>query len=198
MNTMIKNHLLLCFGVMTSLLSCNQSSETKISDNQTSDHQRDFSPIEEDVHRALQAYFPEFSDGLELNPNVESMIGRGYKFILADLNGDTLTDAIVDYSLLPNAEMNGGGGNAIGEISGLIYFENSGEQLIVRDHTQEFPGNFGSRNELQKIENGIIFLKKYEYTEEDGRCCPSIPYLTELKIIEGKCTLKEKPYPISE
>lgn len=194
---MIKNHVLLCFGVMTSLLSCNHTSEAKNLDNQTNNHQSHFSPSEEDVHMVFQAYFPEFSDGLELNPNVESMNGRGYKFLLEDLNGDTLTDAIVDYSLLPNAEKNGGG-NAIGEISGLIYFENSGEQLIVRDHTQEFPGNFGSRNELQKIENGIIFLKKYAYTEEDGRCCPSIPYLTELKIIDGKWTLKKKPYPVSE
>ena len=195
---MIKNYVLLCASVMTLLFSCNQASETKLSNQQSSDHKRHFSPTEEDVHKAVQAYFPEFSEGLELNPNVESMNGRGYKFLLTDLNGDTLTDAIVDYSLLPNAEMNGGGGNAIGEISGLIYFENSGEQLIVSDHTQEFPGNFGSRNELQKIENGIIFLKKYEYAEEDGRCCPSISYLTELEIVEGKWMLKEESYPISE
>ncbi len=176
------------------LFSCSDPSAVR----QRNSEEEKFIPTDEDVQAMFQRWLPTISDGLELNAYSESLGEKGYTFVLADLNKDGLMDALVDYSLLPSFEMNGGGGNAIGEISGLVYFKNDGTQLVFSDHTQEFPGNFGSRNELYKVENGIIFLKKYEYTEEDGRCCQTIPYLKELEIIEGKCSLKEKPYPISE
>jgi hypothetical protein len=121
----------------------------------------------------------DFSDGRTLS-TCNIMIG--------DLNGDNLLDAVVDYGFAPTSEDNGGGGNAVSEISGLIAFINNGENLKIVDNSEDFGGNFGARNDLKKISNGVIILQGLEYSEEDARCCPSIKTTTKIILRNNKLT----------
>ena len=104
------------------------------------------------VKTVFMKYLPNISDGRKLSTTIIK---------LGDLNGDNLVDAIVDYGLEPTYEDNGGGGNAIGEIPGIVAFINTGQTLNIADHSEEFGGNFGSRNELTKISNGVIFWREW-------------------------------------
>lgn len=142
-----------------------------------------FTVDEEMVSEEFLAHLGELYDDPELNEYAESLNGKGYKILLGDLNGDQLIDAVVDYSLLPDFEETG---NAISEISGLIFFRNNGKELIFEHHTDEFPGNFGSRNEIIKIRDGIVYQEMFNYTEEDARCCPSIRVETQLGLVNNR------------
>lgn len=94
--------------------------------------------LKSDVKNTFLEYLPNISGGRKLN---------NFIIELGDLNGDGSTDGVVDYSLEPTWEDNGGWGNAISEISGIIIFVNSGNAFTIADHSDEFGGNFGSRNE---------------------------------------------------
>lgn len=132
-----------------------------------------------DLEKTFLEYLPDISGGRKLNNFI-------IKF--GDLNGDGLIDSVVDYSLEPTWEDNGGGGNAISEISGIIIFVNSGNAFTIADHSDEFGGNFGSRNELKRIDNGVIFLEGLDYTEDDPRCCPTMMTTTKLILSNNKIT----------
>ena len=132
-----------------------------------------------DLEKTFLEYLPDISGGRKLNNFI-------IKF--GDLNGDGLIDSVVDYSLEPTWEDNGGGGNAISEISGIIIFVNSGNAFTLADHSDEFGGNFGSRNELKRINNGVIFLEGLEYTDDDPRCCPTMMTTTKLILSNNKIT----------
>lgn len=135
--------------------------------------------LKSDVKNTFLEYLPNISGGRKLN---------NFIIELGDLNGDGSTDGVVDYSLEPTWEDNGGGGNAISEISGIIIFVNSGNAFTIADHSDEFGGNFGSRNELKRINNGVIFLEGLDYKEEDPRCCPSLMTTTKLILRNNKIT----------
>ena len=105
---------------------------------------------------------------------------------LGDLNGDNLTDAVVDYGFFPTYDDNGGGGNAVSEWPGLVAFVNTGQTLIIADHSERFGGNFGARNELTRITDGIIFLEGLDYDDADPRCCPSIKTTTKIVLRNNK------------
>jgi hypothetical protein len=132
-----------------------------------------------DLEKTFLEYLPDISGGRKLNNFI-------IKF--GDLNGDGLIDSVVDYSLEPTWEDNGGGGNAISEISGIIIFVNSGNAFTIADHSDEFGGNFGSRNELKRIDNGVIFLEGLDYTDDDPRCCPTMMTTTKLILSNNKIT----------
>jgi hypothetical protein len=131
-----------------------------------------------DLEKTFLEYLPDISGGRKLNNFI-------IKF--GDLNGDGLIDSVVDYSLEPTWEDNGGG-NAISEISGIIIYVNSGNAFTIADHSDEFGGNFGSRNELKRIDNGVIFLEGLYYTEDDPRCCPTMMTTTKLILSNNKIT----------
>lgn len=135
------------------------------------------------VKKQFLAFLPSISNGLELNEHFETNDAKGFKIVVGDLNGDGLMDAVVDYSLAPGPESIG---NAIGEYAGLVYFENTGTELIIADHSEEFGGHFGSRNEIQTIKNETLYLEIFNYALEDGRCCPTIQTINKLKIKKGK------------
>jgi hypothetical protein len=139
------------------------------------------------VKKAFLQYLPDISDGRKLNAYFKTEDGTGFKIVIGDLNGDGLNDAVVDYSLNPDSE-NNEGGHAINEIPGLVGFINTGKTLIITDHSASFGGNFGSRNDLKKINNGVIILEGREYSENDPRCCPSLKTTTELVLRDGKLT----------
>ncbi len=129
------------------------------------------------VKAAFMKYLSNISGGRKLSTSIIK---------LGDLNGDNLIDAVVDYGLEPTYDDNGGGGNAIGEIPSLVAFINTGQALTIADHSEEFGGNFGSRNELKKINNGVIFLEGLEYTDDDPRCCPSLKTKTKIVLRNSK------------
>jgi hypothetical protein len=143
----------------------NSMNSNKLGENQ-------FSVDEALVKSTFMKYLPKISGGRELfSSNIK----------LGDLNGDNLIDGVVDYGLEPTWEDNGGGGNAIGVIPGLIAFINTGHTLKIDDHSGEFARNFGPGNQLKKISKGVIYLEGLEYDDDDPRCCPSIT--TSIKII---------------
>ncbi len=139
------------------------------------------------IKTAFLTYLPNISGGRKLSTCI---------VILGDLNGDKLIDGIVDYGLEPTYEDNGGG-NSISEIPGLIAFTNTGTNLIVADHSENFGGNFGSRNELKKISNGIVFLEVLDYAEDDARCCPTLKTTTKLILRNNKLTELKKDANLS-
>lgn len=174
---------------LCSICACEVQKDDELNQSSSKEKKQPFLPSEHHVSEQFLKFLPTVSDDLDLNTEIESLGGRGYKIVMGDLNNDSLIDAIVDYSLLPDFEMTGGG-SAIGEIAGLIYLKNTGDSLIVAAHTQELVGNIGSRNELQKIESGTIYLEMLEYAPDDGRCCPSIPTTTMIRIKDGEFFLR--------
>ena len=135
------------------------------------------------VEKTFLDFLPSIAGNRVLNKSPESPGGKGYKIVLGDLNGDGLTDAVVDYSLEATSEDTGGGGNAIGEISGLIAYTNTGKNIILADHTRAF-----GMNRLARIDNGIIILEGLTHGENDPRCCPSIKTTTRVVLKDKKLT----------
>ncbi len=136
-----------------------------------------FSVDEALVKSTFMKYLPKISGGRELfSSNIK----------IGDLNGDNLIDGVVDYGLEPTWEDNGGGGNAIGVIPGLIAFINTGQTLKIDDYSDEFARIFGPGNQLIKISKGVIFLEGLEYDDDDPRCCPSITTSIKIKILNNR------------
>jgi len=151
--------------------------QTDNSTNTTKVEEKQFTVDQALVKAAFMKYLPNISGGRKLSTSIIK---------LGDLNGDNLIDAVVDYGLEPTYDDNGGGGNAIGEIPGFVAFINTGQALTIADHSEEFGGNFGSRNELKTINNGIIFLEGLEYSDDDPRCCPSLKTTTKIVLRNNK------------
>ena len=93
----------------------------------------------------------------------------------------------MDYCLFPNENLTGGG-NAVASYDGLVVFININNAPQLLTNSSEFSGNFGSRNNLIKIENGFIVLEGKEYGPDDARCCTSIPTHTYLGLSNGVLT----------
>ncbi len=127
------------------------------------------------IEKVFREYLPKISDGRNLNNRI---------IAIGDLNDDGLLDGIVDYSLEPTLEDNGGGGNAVGEISGLIVIVNDNENLTIVDDT----GDYNVRSDLKRIKNGVVLLEGLDYAEGDPRCCPSIKTTTKLVVRNNKLT----------
>ncbi|GAA4134811.1 hypothetical protein GCM10022250_29660 [Flavobacterium chungbukense] len=80
-----------------------------------------------------------------------------------DFTGDGIEDVAIYFSLAPS-----GGGNAlVGQ--GLTLYQNSGYDVkVIAGYEPE------KLFEFDKITGGRIHVQELEYTETDGRCCPSI------------------------
>lgn len=83
--------------------------------------------------------------------------------VTGDFTGDGLEDVAIYFSLAPV-----GGGNAIvGQ--GLTLYKNTGKGVkVIAGYEPDYLFSF------DKISNGKIHVTKLEYSENDGRCCPSI------------------------
>jgi hypothetical protein len=117
---------------------------------------------------------PKISEGMELDT---------FKIKTGDLNDDGRIDAVVYYTLNPTLEEDGGGGNAIGALPGLLALLNSPEGYRMADHTTDIP-----LLDLSSIKEGIIYLEGFDYADDDPRCCPSIRKTTRLMLEAGKIT----------
>lgn len=79
-----------------------------------------------------------------------------------DFTGDGIEDVAIYWNIAPE------GGNAIiGQ--GLSLYKNDGKTVkVIAGYEPDYLFAFDT------IKNGKIIVEKLEYTEEDGRCCPSI------------------------
>ena len=135
------------------------------------------------VEKTFLEYLPSIAGNRVLNRSPQSPDGKGYKIVLGDLNGDGLTDAVVAYSLEATLDDTGGGGNAIGEISGLLAYINTSKDIILADHSRAF-----AMSSLTKITDGTIILEGLIHGENDPRCCPSIKTTTRVVLKDNKLT----------
>ena len=135
---------------------------------------------ESEVKKLFLQYLPKISGGRKLNVADK---WDGYEIALGDINGDNLIDAIVYYSLEPTMD-DAGGGNAILYLPGLVAYINTGKNLIMADHTDDFYAEG-----LTKIMNGVIFLAGHDYANDDPRCCPSIKTTIKFALKNNKLTL---------
>lgn len=81
---------------------------------------------------------------------------------VGDFTGDGIEDVAIYWNIAPE------GGNAlIGQ--GLSLYKNDGNTVkVIAGYEPDYLFAFDT------IKNGKIIVEKLEYTEEDGRCCPSI------------------------
>lgn len=81
---------------------------------------------------------------------------------VGDFTGDGIDDVAIYWNIAPE------GGNAlIGQ--GLSLYKNDGHTVkVIAGYEPDYLFAFDT------IKNGKIIVEKLEYTEEDGRCCPSI------------------------
>ncbi|MCX6313593.1 MAG: hypothetical protein NTX08_02515 [Sphingobacteriales bacterium] len=133
-----------------------------------------------EVKKLFLQYLPKISGGRKLNAADK---WDGYEITLADINGDNLVDAVVYYSLEPTMD-DAGGGNAILYLPGLVAYINTGKNLIMADHTDDFYAEG-----LTKIINGVIFLEGHDYANDDPRCCPSIKTTMKFVLKNNKLRL---------
>lgn len=129
------------------------------------------------VKKSFLQFLPSISGGLKLNAADK---WDGYAIALGDINGDNLIDAVVYYSLEPTMD----DGNAILYLPGLVAYINTGKNLIMADHTDDF-----FAEGLTKIMNGVIFLEGHDYANDDPHCCPSIKTTIKFVLKNNKLTL---------
>ena len=178
---MQKQFFSLASAALITLAACQQA-DTQNTTAQVAP-QPTFTVTKETVKQAFMQYLPTIADGRQLNEYWETPDGKGFKIALGDVNGDKLIDGVVDYSLQPTAEDNGGGGNAIMEFAGLIVFINTGSALQAATHDDELSIN----SELQIIENdGVIKLETLDFAPDDAHCCPSLKSSLKLKFQANK------------
>lgn len=134
------------------------------------DEKPPFEMTKEHIKKTFLAYLPNISNKRTLNEDHPAM-ENGMIIKLGDIDGDSLVDAIVDYSLNSTFEETRGEQNTGGEISGVVVFKNMGDGIQVIYQTQEI-----GKGDLLKIEQGTILFKALDYAESDPRCCPSIEY----------------------
>ncbi|WP_347217786.1 hypothetical protein [Chryseobacterium sp.] len=81
---------------------------------------------------------------------------------VGDFTGDGIEDVAIYWNIAPE------GGNAlIGQ--GLSLYKNDGHNVkVIAGYEPDYLFAFDT------IKNGKIIVEKLEYTDEDGRCCPSI------------------------
>lgn len=98
---------------------------------------------------------------------------------VGDFTNDGLLDVVLDYGLDPKeGNLNVGGG--------ILLYRNNGNGLeFFKEYNPEYLFN------VDRVSNSKIFLKKYEYKEEDPRCCPSIITEVELNVTGENVTEKE-------
>ncbi|MBP2618123.1 hypothetical protein [Chryseobacterium jejuense] len=159
-------------GLLTVLISCNNSDrkehqkdelkeEKSLSkeEEKSKESPKDRISKEEAVKLAMkqfEAYLPKilktYDDGvIDLqDPHV------------GDFTGDGIEDVAIYWNIAPE------GGNAlIGQ--GLSLYKNDGHTVkVIAGYEPDYLFAFDT------IKNGKIIVEKLEYTEEDGRCCPSI------------------------
>lgn len=174
---------IICLSVV--LIGCNKSDSKKYKDEQKGELQvsqkkepqskePEFSKNGISTEKAVQLAMKQFEDYL---PNIlktyDGVIDLQEPYT-GDFTGDGIDDVVIYWSIAPE------GGNAIiGQ--GLSLYKNTGSKVkVIAGYEPDYLFSF------DEIKNGKIRVKKLEYAEEDGRCCPSISTGHTLTISRNK------------
>lgn len=107
--------------------------------------------------------------------------------IKGDINNDGIEDQLIEY----NVNI-GYPGNA--SLSFIAVFLSTNGQLKFQSKMDS--GTFGTATgeqvTLDKIVDGIVYCKVYEYAPNDGVCCPSIEKSYSYKLVNRKFKLIHK------
>ncbi len=128
-------------------------------------------PKEEAIKIAMQqfdAYLPKILESHDAAIDLQEPFS-------GDFTGDGIDDVAIYFSLSPK-----GGGNAlVGQ--GITLYQNTGNAVkVIAGYEPDYLFSFDT------IKNGKVYVKKLEYAENDGRCCPSIQTEHTLTISGGK------------
>lgn len=103
------------------------------------------------------------------------------KIIKGDINNDGTEDQLVNYNL------NIGYPGNFSLLYIAVFFNING---ALKFNSEIDAGSFGTaigeQIAIDKIENGVIYCKAYEYAPNDGVCCPSIEKIYKYKLYKGK------------
>lgn len=102
------------------------------------------------------------------------------EYLIGDLNGDGLADAVADADWTQCD-----GGNALHTArTWLVFLSQADGSYRTIDNPEVFASlGIGS---VYKIGGGVIFGEGLDYHEDDPRCCPSISWDVEYGVVDGK------------
>ena len=151
------------------LTNCNNHKNKSVTNTNIDNKSQAYKPTKAQVReKFLSEDCNNISSGRHLNL-YNTFKDSGIVVILGDLNNDNLIDAVLGYSFEPNENDNVGGGNAVGDISGLIVYLNDGnglKRLLINENIEY--------TRLINIKNNTINAMVLDYAPDDARCCPSI------------------------
>ncbi|MBW4362721.1 SHOCT domain-containing protein [Flavobacterium taihuense] len=130
----------------------------------------------ENLQELAYKHFDKYKSRLETENTIINDTDTTY---VGDFTNDGLLDVVLVYGLDPKE----GNYNVIGGI--LLYKNNDKGITFIKKYSPEYIYNF------DKILNSKIYLTKLEYSENDGRCCPSINKKMELKL-EGENIIEKE------
>ncbi|VEH22095.1 Uncharacterised protein [Chryseobacterium nakagawai] len=171
-NTKYMKKIICIIGLLAVLASCNQSEHTG--------QQKDESKEEKSLSKEQESNPKESKDRISKEEAVKLAVKQFEAYLpkilktyddgvidlqdphVGDFTGDGIEDVAIYWNIAPE------GGNAlIGQ--GLSLYKNDGHSVkVIAGYEPDYLFAFDT------IKNGKIIVEKLEYTEEDGRCCPSI------------------------
>ncbi|MGU3376109.1 hypothetical protein [Chryseobacterium sp. M5A1_1a] len=176
--------LVVSIFLLAVLTGCNKSSnkeqkKNKPESKKLSSHKEKAQPdsLENKLSKeeAVKLAMKQFEDYL---PNILKTYDDGVIDLqdphVGDFTGDGIEDIAIYWNIAPE------GGNAlIGQ--GLSLYKNDGRTVkVMAGYEPDYLFAFDT------IKNGKISVKKLQYAEEDGRCCPSISTKHTLTISGNK------------
>lgn len=98
---------------------------------------------------------------------------------VGDFTNDGLLDVVLDFTLDPTqGNLNAGGG--------ILLYKNTGSGItFIKEYNPEY------LYRVDEVLNTGIFLKRFEYTDDDPRCCPSINKIIKLNVDGENITEEE-------
>jgi len=99
----------------------------------------------------------------------------------SDFNGDNIDDTLVAV----NTEGGYGGGN-VWWVDYFIFLKNNDQHKLVTIKSNWDINNCSGFFNLKKIEKNILLGTSSCYTKEDGRCCPSLKFNTQIQFSDNK------------
>ena len=136
-----------------------------------------------------------FSDGYIISadiPLTKKSRTKHEKFITNAVEGDLNNDGLDDLAVIVYTEE----GNSSGEA--LFLFINNGKKytLIGKESESQlnsfFNPGISTLSTLVKIENQLLIVGTYAYSEDDARCCPSLNFEESYALENNQLTLKNK------
>lgn len=136
-----------------------------------------------------------FSDGYIISayiPLTKKSRAKHEKFITNAVEGDLNNDGLEELAVIVYTEE----GNSSGE--DLFLFINNGEKytLIGKESESQLNSFFNpgtsTLSSLVKIENQLLIVRTYAYSEDDARCCPSLNFEESYALESNQLTLKNK------